>query len=67
MQNITFVYFFIFCLKSRYIVCVDLDTILPIYFASVIKGKNRVYDAHELFTEQKEIVTRPSVQSSGWQ
>lgn len=40
---------------------VDLDTILPNYFASAIKGKKRIYDAHELFTEQKEIVTRPAV------
>jgi glycosyltransferase involved in cell wall biosynthesis len=37
---------------------VDLDTILPNYFASEIRGKKRVYDAHELFTEQKEIITR---------
>ena len=40
---------------------IDLDTILPNYFASVLKGKKRVYDAHELFTEQKEIVTRPAI------
>lgn len=40
---------------------IDLDTILPNYFASAFRGKKRVYDAHELFTEQKEIVTRPSV------
>lgn len=40
---------------------IDLDTILPAYFASVIRHKKRVYDAHELFTEQKEIVTRPAI------
>ena len=40
---------------------IDLDTILPNYFVSSIKGKKRVYDAHELFTEQKEIVTRPGI------
>jgi glycosyltransferase involved in cell wall biosynthesis len=34
---------------------------LPCYFVSFVKNKKRVYDAHELFTEQKEIVTRPSV------
>lgn len=44
------------------IVCaIDLDTILPCYFSSAIKNKKRVYDAHELFTEQKEIVTRKNV------
>lgn len=40
---------------------IDLDTIVPVYFASSLKGSKRVYDAHELFTEQKEIVTRPKV------
>lgn len=40
---------------------IDLDTILPVYFASLLRGKKRVYDAHELFTEQKEIVTRPTI------
>ena len=40
---------------------IDLDTILPVYFASILKKTKRVYDAHELFTEQKEIVTRPLI------
>lgn len=40
---------------------IDLDTILPVLFVSWLKRKPRVYDAHELFTEQKEIVTRPRV------
>jgi len=41
---------------------IDLDTILAVYFASVLRNKKRVYDAHELFTEQKEIITRPFIQ-----
>lgn len=48
--------------RSNVICAIDLDTILPCYFASVLKGTKRVYDAHELFTEQKEIVTRPAIQ-----
>ncbi len=40
---------------------IDLDTILPVLIASFVRRKRRVYDAHELFTEQKEIVTRPSI------
>ncbi|MBC7650727.1 MAG: glycosyltransferase [Deinococcales bacterium] len=40
---------------------IDLDTILPCYFASAIKNKPRVYDAHELFTELKEVISRKSV------
>ncbi len=37
---------------------VDLDTILPCLWISKLKRKPRLYDAHELFTEQKEICTR---------
>ena len=47
--------------KTDAICAIDLDTILPVYFVSAIRGKKRIYDAHELFTEQKEIVTRPAV------
>jgi glycosyltransferase involved in cell wall biosynthesis len=38
---------------------VDLDTIIPNYLVSKIKGKPLVYDAHEYFTELEEVVTRP--------
>src|SRR5690606_8175358 len=38
---------------------IDLDTILPVYFASLFKRTKRVYDAHELFTEMKEVITKP--------
>ena len=54
---------FIFLLftKADALCAIDLDTILPNYLVSAIKNKKRVYDAHELFTEQKEIVTRPFI------
>jgi len=39
----------------------DLDTILPAIWAARIKGTKVVYDAHEYFTEQEEIVNRPSL------
>lgn len=45
--------------KADVLCAIDLDTILPVYFVSKIKGTKRVYDAHELFTEMKEVVTRP--------
>lgn len=54
-------FFYLLFSKADILYAVDLDTILPCYFASAVKGKKRIYDAHELFTEQKEIVTRPSV------
>jgi len=55
--------FFLLLFQKADVICaIDLDTILPVYFVSIIKGITRVYDAHELFTEQKEIVTRPRIQ-----
>ncbi|CAN5628324.1 glycosyltransferase [soil metagenome] len=54
-------FFYLLFKQADLFYAVDLDTILPNYFASAIKGKKRIYDAHELFTEQKEIVTRPAV------
>lgn len=54
-------FWFLIFTKANIFCAIDLDTILPVLFASAIKRKKRVYDAHELFTEQKEIVTRKSV------
>ncbi len=54
--------FFYLLFEPADLICaIDLDTILPCYFASRLKGTKRVYDAHEYFTEQKEIVSRPSI------
>lgn len=54
--------FFCLLFQQADIICaVDLDTILPVYLATAIKQQKRVYDAHELFTEQKEIITRPLI------
>ncbi len=47
--------------KADIICAVDLDTILACYFASLIKKWKRIFDAHELFTEQPEIMVRPFV------
>jgi glycosyltransferase involved in cell wall biosynthesis len=54
--------FFFLLAKRMDVVCaIDLDTILPCYFVSVLKKTKRIYDAHELFCEMKEIVTRPFI------
>jgi glycosyltransferase involved in cell wall biosynthesis len=45
--------------KADAICAIDLDTILPVYIITKIKGNKRVYDAHELFCEMKEVVSRP--------
>lgn len=54
--------FFYLLFKRADLICsIDLDTILPGYFVSVFKNIPRVYDAHELFCEMKEVVTRPAI------
>jgi len=47
--------------KADILVAIDLDTIVPVYHASRLKKTARVYDAHELFTEMKEVVTRKPI------
>ena len=44
--------------KMDGICAIDLDTILPCLFVSKIKKIPRIYDAHEYFTELKEVRTR---------
>ena len=47
--------------KMDAVCAIDLDTILPCYYVSLLRGKKRVYDAHEYFSEMKEVITRPVV------
>ncbi len=54
-------FFYLLFKKMDCIGAIDLDTILPCYFISKIKKTKCVYDAHELFCEMKEIVTRPAI------
>jgi glycosyltransferase involved in cell wall biosynthesis len=54
-------FFFLLCKPCDVICCIDLDTMLPVYFAAKLRGKKVVYDAHEYFSQQKEVVTRPRV------
>lgn len=54
-------FFYLLFQRFDVICCIDLDTMLPVYFTSVIRGKTKVYDAHEYFSQQKEIVSRPKV------
>lgn len=60
--NIRLFAFLLFA-KADIVCAIDLDTILPCLLASAIRNKKRVYDAHEFFTEQKEIILRPAIQS----
>jgi glycosyltransferase involved in cell wall biosynthesis len=54
--------FFYLLFKRLNVVCaIDLDTIMPCLLVSKLKRIPRVYDAHELFTEMKEVVSRPAI------
>ena len=46
--------------------CADLDAALPTWLRARLAGQPFIYDAHELFTEVPEVVTRPLVQRA-WQ
>lgn len=52
-------FFWLLFHKAPVICAIDLDTILPCFFASKLQGSKRVYDAHEFFTELKEVKTNP--------
>lgn len=56
-------FFFLLFREADIICAIDLDTILPVYCVTILKKQKRVYDAHEIFTEQKEILTRPIIHS----
>lgn len=54
---------FVYLLPKRMdaLCSIDLDTILPGLLVSQLKSIPRIYDAHEYFTELKEVRTRPFV------
>ncbi len=54
-------FFYLLFVRTDIICAIDLDTILPCYWISKLRGIKRVYDAHELFCEMQEIVTRPFI------
>jgi glycosyltransferase involved in cell wall biosynthesis len=54
-------FFFLLFQPMDGLCAIDLDTILPVYLVSRLRRKPRIYDAHELFCEMQEVVTRPKV------
>ena len=54
-------FFFLLFKKMDCICAIDLDTILPCYYISKLKGIKRVYDAHEYFSQLDEVVNRPKI------
>ncbi len=53
-------FFYLLFAKFDAICGIDLDTLLPVYITSRLKGKPCVYDAHEYFTELPEVINRPA-------
>lgn len=47
--------------RADAICSIDLDTILPVYFVCKIRRMKRFHDAHEYFSEMKEVVTRRKI------
>ncbi|NDC40829.1 MAG: glycosyltransferase [Chitinophagia bacterium] len=56
-----FLFFYLLFSKADALCAIDLDTIMPVYYASLLKRVKRVYDAHEIFTDLKEVISRPAV------
>ncbi|QEC71787.1 glycosyltransferase family 4 protein [Arachidicoccus ginsenosidivorans] len=54
-------FFYLVFHKADILVADDLDTALPVLFASVIRRSIRVFDAHELFCEMHDIISRPRI------
>jgi glycosyltransferase involved in cell wall biosynthesis len=54
-------FFYLLFLTFDLVCAIDLDTILPCLFISKIRNKKKVYDAHELFCEMKEVVSRRNI------
>lgn len=54
-------FIFLLRLPSDCICAIDLDTVLPVYFAAKLTRRKKVYDAHEYFSQLKEVVERPFI------
>lgn len=54
-------FFYLLFIKTDLLCCIDLDTMLPVWLVAKLRGKKMLYDAHEYFSQQKEIITRPKV------
>ena len=57
----TRLFFYLLFNRMDAICAVDLDTILPCFFISKLRSIKRIYDAHELFSEMKEVITRKRI------
>jgi len=58
--NTRLFFYLLFC-KCDILCGIDLDTLLPVWLAGKIRGRKRVYDAHEYFSQQNEVLRRPRI------
>ncbi|MBP6432498.1 MAG: glycosyltransferase [Ferruginibacter sp.] len=54
-------FIYLLFVRAHVFCCVDVDTMLPVYLVGKLRGKKLVYDAHEYFSQQKEVLSRPKV------
>ena len=54
-------FFFLLVASCDAVCSIDLDTLPASCLAALLRGKKRVFDAHEYFTEVPEVVDRPFV------
>lgn len=54
-------FFKLLFIRTDAICSVDLDTAIPCFIISKLRGKILAMDAHELFTELHEVISRPSI------
>ena len=54
-------FFYLMFNKAALLVSNDLDTLLPNYLASIIKGIPIVYDSHEYYCGVPELINRPII------
>lgn len=57
-----YLFFYLLFHKADILLANDLDTLLPNYLASKIKGVPLAYDNHEYFTGVPELIARPRIQ-----
>ena len=61
LENHIRLFFFLLYRKADLLVANDLDTALPVWLVSRIRRIPRLMDAHEFFTEMKEVLARPGI------
>ncbi|MEN9525929.1 MAG: hypothetical protein RLZZ256_1313 [Bacteroidota bacterium] len=61
LENHLRLFFFLLFQRTDLLVANDLDTALPVWLASTFKNVPRLMDAHEYYTEMKEVMSRPMI------